>query len=93
MKHERVDINEKPKNFGMCTKHEDNRLELYCTICCESLCINCKISGDHAVGANAKHKLLKLKDAYQDIGGKVKEIDPNIALRKGMNRIKDARTG
>ena len=84
MKHERIDIAQKPKNFGMCPKHEDNKLELYCTVCNESLCISCKISGDHAVGENAKHKLLKLKDAYQDIGVKVKEIDPNIDRRKNQ---------
>lgn len=62
--HERVNISDKPKNFGTCQKHEGTKLELYCNVCSEALCVTCKIGGSHTLGEMAEHNLIKLKDAY-----------------------------
>lgn len=83
-KHKVVDIDEKPKKFGFCPHHEESKLELYCNVCYEALCINCKINGDHVAGEMGEHQLVSLKDAYSDIPSKVREIDPNIERRKNQ---------
>jgi hypothetical protein len=38
----------KPKIFGQCPKHPDEKLELYCNLCCDGLCAVCKVVGDHS---------------------------------------------
>lgn len=43
-----VDLKEKPKIFGSCKTHADTNLDLYCTVCHDPLCVNCKIVGTHS---------------------------------------------
>lgn len=50
------------------------------------MCISCTISGDHASGEYKNHKILHLKEAYNNISSTVKEIDPNIVRRQNQLR-------
>lgn len=48
-KHERKPLSEKPiLNFGYCVNHKQNKNELFCKECNQSMCISCKIYGTHS---------------------------------------------
>jgi hypothetical protein len=55
-KHIIEDIKKRPKNFGDCEAH-NVKMELYCETCKLTLCIYCKINGNHSQGDNHSHKL------------------------------------
>lgn len=46
--------------------------------------MSCKIYGDHSEGIMATHELEKVKDYYEGITGKIKEMDPNLEKRKNQ---------
>ena len=46
--------------------------------------MSCKIYGDHSTGTMATHDLEKVKDYYEGITGKIKEMDPNLEKRKNQ---------
>ena len=48
----------------------------------ESLCVYCKIDGSHAAGEKAKHKLVKISDAYEKAILESRELDPNLERRR-----------
>ncbi len=48
------------------------------------MCMSCKIYGDHSEGVMATHELEKVKDYYEGITGKIKEMDPNLEKRKNQ---------
>lgn len=81
-KHVRVPITEKPKTFGNCPSHPDQKLELYCTVDHQPLCVYCKIAGSHSAGESAGHPLVKISDAYNKSIAESREIDPLVEKRK-----------
>ncbi|CAK72944.1 unnamed protein product (macronuclear) [Paramecium tetraurelia] len=83
-KHQRIPINEKPKTFGNCQQHPDQKLELFCTIDRTPLCLYCKIGGSHSSGESANHPLVKISDAYMKSLVESKDIDPLIEKRKNQ---------
>ncbi|KAM3142405.1 hypothetical protein pb186bvf_005562 [Paramecium bursaria] len=83
-KHVRIPIQDKPKSFGFCHQHPDQKLELYCTVDRQPLCVYCKIGGSHSTGESAGHPLVKIQDAYVKSIYESKEIDPLIEKRKNQ---------
>jgi len=81
-KHQRVPINERPKQFGKCQQHPECTLEFYCPVDNEPLCVYCKISGTHSGGEKVDHPIIKISEAYTKALVESKEKDPILEKRK-----------
>ncbi|EAR84469.2 B-box zinc finger protein (macronuclear) [Tetrahymena thermophila SB210] len=83
-KHHTIEISKKEKSFGNCkvSDHQGTKLELYCMICHEALCVYCKIQGSHSQGEPAAHQLLRISDAYKKALHESKVLDPQLEKRK-----------
>lgn len=82
-RHLRTALSESPiLDFGTCKNHRNNKNELFCKICSSSMCMSCKIYGDHAEGFMASHELFKISDYYVGTTKKIDEMDPNLDKRK-----------
>jgi hypothetical protein len=81
-KHNPLPISERPKSFGVCSTHQDTKMELYCQECNIPLCVYCKINGHHSQGDNNGHKLVKITDAYSKALRDSKDYDPLLEKRK-----------
>eukprot|EP00747_Dinoflagellata_sp_TGD_P025558 gnl/TRDRNA2_/TRDRNA2_131337_c0_seq1.p1 gnl/TRDRNA2_/TRDRNA2_131337_c0~~gnl/TRDRNA2_/TRDRNA2_131337_c0_seq1.p1 ORF type:complete len:262 (-),score=49.06 gnl/TRDRNA2_/TRDRNA2_131337_c0_seq1:4-789(-) len=65
-RHVRMPINEMPgAPIGHCIDHPDTLCDEFCTVCRLPLCENCRTLGSHGMGEAAKHRRVKLMDAYQ----------------------------
>jgi hypothetical protein len=63
-KHKRYSVEEKPKTVNDCLVHH-LKMELYCKECNKTLCINCKVKGDHSSGELLMHTLSRVTEKYQ----------------------------
>ena len=79
-----MDISERPKNFGACQYHQDSQRELYCKDCKISLCVYCKISGNHSSGDNHGHQLIRISEAYEEAIRNSKDFDPHLEKTKSQ---------
>ncbi|GKT35909.1 hypothetical protein ADUPG1_008972 [Aduncisulcus paluster] len=80
-RHKRVPLTDHPSFFGNCKHHPDQvcthyDFELDC-----ALCVKCKMEGTHAVGENATHKLVELKEAYDQAKEASTKQDRGISSR------------
>jgi len=65
-RHIRVPINEIPgAPPGMCPDHPDTECDEFCKECRLPLCPHCRSLGSHSMGDAAKHRCMKLIDAYR----------------------------
>ncbi|CCI43634.1 unnamed protein product [Albugo candida] len=49
-----------------CKEHSDTMMDFFCTICNTSLCVQCKMFGDHSAGENGTHRLVSVTNAYEN---------------------------
>lgn len=65
-RHIRVPINEVPgAPPGMCPDHPDTEVDEFCKECRIPICPHCRTLGSHSMGDAAKHRCMKLIDAYR----------------------------
>lgn len=66
LSHERIPIQDAITCMEFCPFHPKNRVEHFCQECGLPVCFECKLAGNHALGAAAKHQLIPIKDAYKE---------------------------
>lgn len=64
--HTRHPLSEAIINVQRCPVHPDTFVQYYCTKCHLPVCLECKVKGNHAKGEASKHKLIDLKEAYDN---------------------------
>ncbi|KAJ5079887.1 zinc finger protein constans-like 10 [Anaeramoeba ignava] len=81
-RHKRVPITQAETSYGKCPIHPDVEIEFYCPICKISVCVHCKMVGNHSTGEAATHKLIPINSAYQEAIVSSKINDPVLQRRK-----------
>ena len=66
-RHNRVLLNEMQSTVGltMCREHPTLPVQFFDPVLHVPICIQCKMTGSHSTGENAKHQLVPIQDAYQ----------------------------
>lgn len=84
--HKRVGIHDRPKSFGNCEHHKDQKYQFFCNKCRQLLCIYCKINGSHSTGDAASHELRTISEEFNIAVKNSKEADSSIEKYKGILR-------
>ncbi|KAI5151297.1 hypothetical protein ENBRE01_2040 [Enteropsectra breve] len=66
------------KKFVCCAQHPCRVNEYFCTVCCEPICAECKITGNHSKGEMGQHKIQGFLDACQFASATIKEENKAI---------------
>ena len=72
--HKRVGISLMNENINTCNNHPGNNILFYCSICNESLCVQCKMIGKHSMGDYALHNLDDINNAYKKAKNEASEF-------------------
>ncbi len=81
-KHQRINIQNKPVEYGNCPDHPDRPLEFYCLVCQKAICVNCKFKGSHSGQEQANHAILDIEQAYQEAKSDAVYADNNFDKKK-----------
>lgn len=64
--HTRIPMSRAGCFMETCPFHPQNKVEHWCPQCHLPVCFECKLTGNHSVGACSKHQLMPLTEAYLD---------------------------
>lgn len=73
--HVRVQLRDKPLDFGTCPDHPKRPIEFYCVTCHKAICINCKINGSHSGIEQSQHGVLDINQAYTEAKNDCTDVD------------------
>lgn len=88
--HEVIDIKDRNQSFGKCEHHPNQESQFYCTQCNTTLCVYCKINGNHSSGEFGTHELKSIEEAYFLAKNDAESINPAMETYKRdlRNRLK-----
>jgi hypothetical protein len=85
MSHNRLPIKEAAASICQCPHHPHSILQYYCEKCNMSVCMECKINGNHSKGEFQNHKLIPIDKAYKNA---IDSLDkPTKALKQRQNKL------
>lgn len=83
-RHHRTPLSSGPQAFAACPSHNDRQVEFFCPTCSKPVCVLCKMTGHHAAGDAARHRLITVQEAFKGVQEAASCADPILEQRKQL---------